>query len=401
MAAIKSATRTIPRLCGLSSMAVSLGAVSQAQAQSLPDDHAEMQWHDYSGGGVTETGPEVQVSQHFGNSVALRGDVLTDSITSASIDVLTQPSARCGGPCRSFKERRSQGTLAADVLQDKSLVSGGITGSSEPDYKSRTAFADVSESLPGNLTTISFGFSRSWDRVGQHQGSGGTTWLGDAERRAWRASITEILTQRLVAGLKLEVTGNDGYLANPYIKARYLLPGSTAVGWENAVVPGTRTGTAVAANMSYAAPWRGDFDGSYRYYHDSWRVTAHTAALGYGQGLTPVLSLSGHVRYYRQSAAVFYSDLLPFYDSQDFLSRDQSLAQFHRLTIGAGATFEFHPDWSRQISAATLNVRLDRTNTRYNDFTNLLAVPAGDATASGPKYGFNATVLQVFLSVFY
>ena len=88
-------------------MALSLGAVSQAQAQSLPDDHAEMQWHDYSGGGVTETGPEVQVSQH----------------------------ARCGGPCRSFKERRSQGTLAADVLQDKSLVSGGITGSSEPDYK--------------------------------------------------------------------------------------------------------------------------------------------------------------------------------------------------------------------------------------------------------------------------
>ena len=107
------------------------------------------------------------------------------------------------------------------------------------------------------------------------------------------------------------------------------------------------------------------------------------------------------MRYYRQSAAVFYSDLLPFYDSQDFLSRDQSLAQFHRLTICAGATFEFHPDWSRQISAATLNVRLDRTNTRYNDFTNLLAVPAGDATASGPKYGFNATVLQVFLSVFY
>ena len=79
-------------------------------------------------------------------------------ISSASIDVITQASA--------YKEIRKQNSLSVDAIHGKSTYSVGYIDSDEPDYKAHTAYGSISQDMFGDLTTVTFGFTRGWDRVG-------------------------------------------------------------------------------------------------------------------------------------------------------------------------------------------------------------------------------------------
>ncbi len=61
-------------------------------AAILPEDRADALYHRYDGGGVTIQGPSLQARKQIGKSFSLAGSYYVDSITSASIDVITQGS---------------------------------------------------------------------------------------------------------------------------------------------------------------------------------------------------------------------------------------------------------------------------------------------------------------------
>jgi hypothetical protein len=270
---------------------------------------------------------------------------------------------------------------------------------------SRTGFFSVSQSMFGDLTTVSFGFTRGWDHVGEdsyrdgHYEDGGrvTTWVGDADHRNWQASLSQVLTRNLLLGLNFETDESDGYLQSPYRSARYLNP-EGMVQTEAQVTPNTRTGNAGSAQLKYYLPWHAALDGSYRIYHDTWGILAHTLGAGYTQPLFTNWTFNGTVRYYRQSAATFYSDLFPFEDSQNFMSRDRELAQFQDWTLGLGASWQFHPGWPRWIEKGTLNLSYNRLHVAYDDFHNFTV---GGSPSGVPLYGFDANVTQIFISFWY
>jgi Protein of unknown function (DUF3570) len=369
-------------------VALLLGTV--ARADVLPEDRADAMWHRYQGGGVTVDGPSVLVRKKIGDSFSASYQYYLDLITSASIDVLTQASK--------YKERRTQNNLGLQYLHNSTIYSIGWINSDEPDYKSNTGFFNISQSMFGDLTTVSFGFSRGWDKVGIVNRGIFQRYVGDADHRTWSLGISQVLTRNLLLGFNYETQADSGYLRSPYRGVRFVDPsGQVAQGTAN--VPSTRTGNAASLQLKYYLPWHAAVDGNYRFYSDTWGIHANTFKLGYTQPLFESWTFDAMARYYRQTHATFYSDLFPFENAQNFESRDRELAQFHSLTLGLGASWEFHPTWVHFIEHGTLNADVQRLRIDYDDFTNNL-MPTGNPLDE-PLYSIDATIMQFFISVWY
>ena len=365
-------------------LATTLGS----HAGVLPDDRTDMLWHSYDGGGITVQGPSVLVRKKFGDSLSLSGNYYVDMISSASIDVVTQASP--------YKERRTQESASAEYLHGKATYSTGYITSSEPDYHAKTAFFNIAEDMFGDLTTVSFGGTRGWDKVGRHNDP---TFSRDLDRRNWQVGLTQVLTRNWLAGFNFETNESEGFLNNPYRSVRYIDPNSARrYSYEPERYPGTRSGNAASADLKYYLPWHAALDGNYRYYTDTWGILAHTLRLGYTQPIR-AWTLDGHVRLYRQTHADFYSDLFPYVDAQNFLARDRELAQFQSVTLGLTATWELHlpqPSW---LTRTTLNLSFDRLHIKYDDFRDVrvhVTVPGTE-----PLYVLDANVMQFFISAWF
>jgi Protein of unknown function (DUF3570) len=362
--------------------------VGATHAGVLPEDRADVLFHRYEGGGITIQGPSILVRKKLNESVSLAGNYYVDAISSASIDVVTQASP--------YKERRTQYSLSADVLQGKTTYSGGYITSKENDYNSKTAYLSVSEDMFGDLTTVSFGLTRGWDRVGAR---GNPSFSQPLDRRNWSVGISQVLTRNWLAGLNIESSESEGFLNNPYRQVRYRDP-LAAVGYSRQLerYPHTRTGNAAALQLKYYLPWRAALDGNYRYYKDTWGIRANTMRIGYTHPWKQ-WTFDGHARYYQQNHADFYSDLFPFFNAQNFLARDRELATFKSTTLGLTATWQFNVARLRWMDKGTLNFSWDRLHFNYDDFRDVRVISITPGTE--PLYTLDANVMQFFISVWF
>jgi hypothetical protein len=371
------------RLCA----ALLLGC-AVVQAGVLPDDRADVLTHRYEGGGITIQGPSVLVRKKFKDTVSVAANYYVDAISSASIDVVTQASP--------YKERRTQYSLSADVIHGKSTYSGGYINSKENDYRSKTAFMSVSQDMFGDLTTLSFSATRGWDMVGMR---GNTAFQKPLDRSNWAVGLTQVLTRNLLGSLNIETSESEGFLNNPYRQVRYR-DALSASGFSRQLerYPHTRTGNAAALELKYYLPWRAAVDGNYRYYKDTWGIRGNTFRLGYTQPWRN-WTFEGHARYYTQNHADFYSDLFPFFNSQNFLARDRELATFRSTSFGGTATWQFQVPRATWISKGTLNLSYDRLQFKYDDFRDVRVQVRTPGTE--PLYVLDANVMQFFISIWF
>ncbi|HEY0767024.1 MAG TPA: DUF3570 domain-containing protein [Steroidobacteraceae bacterium] len=383
-------TRTLLALCVIAAPA--LGGV-------LPEDRADVLWHSYHGGDITIQGPSVLVRKKVGDKLSLSANYYEDMISSASIDVKLSASP--------YHEKREQWSGGADYLHGKSTYSAGFITSKEPDYKANTSYFAVSQDMFGDLTTLTLGYRRAWDRVFRDikspQGvlENDPTFHQRADHRGYSLSLSQILTRNTILGFNYELLTDQGYLANPYRKIRYLSPGQGA-GFTLAdqVYPNTRTSHAAALQLKYYLPYRAALTGQYRFFRDTWGIVAHTAELDYTYPVRKRWILDASLRYYRQHAADFYSDLFPRANYQNFMGRDRELAAFHSYTLGAGASYQFAVPGVPWISKSSASVRIDHLMINYGDFRNALVAGTYGA-GNEPLYKLNANIFQVFVSIWF
>jgi len=380
--------RTRNDVTSLLTLPLALASLAPADAAVLPEDRADALYHRYEGGGVTVDGPSLLVRKKFGENFSVVANYYLDMVSSASIDVVTQASP--------YKETRRQASLAVDMLHGKTQYTLAYTNSSENDYTANTASFDLSQDMFGDLTTVSFGFTRAWDEVSRNGDPG---FKEPVDRWSYRASIAQIVTRELMMNLTFETVTDEGYLNNPYRSARYLDPDVAAgYAWEPEVYPHTRTSNAVAINADYFLWYRAAVHGTYRYYTDSWGVDANTLRLGYTHPIGDRWILEANYRWYDQTAADFYSDLFPFENSQNFLGRDKELSTFQSQMVTVGATWRLPAlNWGG-IERSTVNVFYDHALYDYSDFRDALK---GDSVGTEPLYHFGADVLRVFFSVWF
>jgi hypothetical protein len=371
-----------------------------AGADVLPDDRADLFYSKYSGGGMNITGESALLRKKITENLAVEGNFFIDKVSGASVDVLSQASV--------IKDTRKQKTVSVEYLHDKTTYTASYINSVERDYISNTSHISLSQDMFGDLTTVTLGFSRTRDKVGENNGTANKpiiNWLGHADTRSYSAGVSQILTKNLIAGINLEVVADSGFLANPYRSVRFIDTSPDTpkgYGLASQVYPDTRTSTAVQAQAKYYLPYRAAVTGSYRFFRDTWGIVGHTVEVDYTHPIGKTWILEGRARYYRQNSATFYSDLFSIAGQQNFEARDQNLASQNNTTIGAKVTWAFRPDGWLFFKRMTLTGDVSRIRFSYSDFRDIKDFGVPQFTpGTEPLYEFNAMVYQVFVSAFF
>jgi hypothetical protein len=375
-------------------LAALLLAAATTHAGVLPEDRADIMYHRYQGGGITVEGPSVLVRKGFGESFSATANYYVDNITSASIDVVVSGASQ-------YRERREQKSLSLDYLHGKSTWSASYVNSAENDYNASTYSLGVSQDMFGDLTTVSFGFSYGKDKIGSSLDPG---FAQQVERRNYRLGVTQVLTRNLLLSLNFETVTEQGYLQNPYRFMRYVNPlGGYIRAPED--FPNTRTGNAGSARLKYYLPWRAAIDGQYRFYTDTWGIFAHNARIEYTHPLKGKASrwtLSGNYRFYTQNNAVFFSDLFPYQDAQNFMARDKETSALQSHTLGIGATYDFPVNWVSWLKKGTANLHVNHMKVDYSQFRDLREYPQGSPNpGTEPFYSLDANIIQFFVSFWF
>jgi hypothetical protein len=347
------------------------GSAVPATAATLPDDRAEATYHVYDGGGVRASGPALLVRKSLGDRVALSAQYYVDAVSNASIDVVTTASP--------FREKRVATDFGADWLVGNTTLSLAYNRSEEPDYIAEGLGLDVATEVYGGMTTVSLGFTRARDLVGQKLVAG---WIDRALHWQYRAGVTQILSPRWLVSLNAEAVSDEGFLGSPYRAARVF---GAAVPERN---PRTRSSRAIklrSVSDTSALVDRSSLRAEYRYYWDNWAIKAHTVEIGVARHVAPRFIVEALVRHYSQNKALFYSD-----DAQAetvYVSRNRQLSTFATTAVGARLT----ATWPGATPGTELRVTgsFERKQFRFKDFTDL---------RDGRPYAYDANVVQLVVS---
>jgi len=356
-------------------------------AAVLPEDRADALYHSYDGGDVEITGPSILVRKSFGQSVSLSANYYTDSVTSASIDVVATGASE-------YTEDRTQYSISGDYLHGNVIMSASYTNSDENDYEGNTASFSISQDLFGDLTNVSIGYALGWDTVKDNTDD---TFSEDVDRQTFHAGLSQIITKDFIMGANLEVITDEGFLNNPYRSVRYLNT-SGGYSYQKEIYPSTRTSTAFSLTGNYYLPYRAVLGGYYRFFTDDWNITAHTLQVKYTHPWHDWI-FEAKYRYYTQTQADFYSDLFPFVSSQNFMARDKELSDYTNNSIGIMASYSFAENGFGFIEKGTLSASVDFLQFDYNNFRDARVNVVTPGTE--PLYSFDATVLRLFVSIWY
>jgi len=343
-------------------------AATGARSADLPQDAAEALYHSYNGGGVSANGPALLVRKRLADKVALSATYYVDSVSNASIDVVTSASP--------FKEKRTEWDLGADYVYRDAHIALSASSSQEPDYSAKRVGIDITQEVFGGMSAVSMGFTHGSDVVGKH---GSPEFADTATHWQYRLGLTQILSPRWIMSANMEALADDGYLGNPYRVARVF--GAT-VAERN---PRTRSSRALMLRAVGDLGSRDALHLDYRYFWDTWAIKAHTAEAGYSRYFGEAWLADSFLRYYKQDHALFYSDNAS--SETLYVSRNRQLSSFNGLSLGAKLAYTW-----RKVPGQyeiKLNGAYEYQRYKFSDFTDL---------RTGDLYNYNANVVQLYLT---
>ena len=102
------------------------------------------------------------------------------------------------------------------------------------------------------------------------------TFEEEADRRAYRLGVSQVLTKNLVMNFEFEGATDEGFLRNPYRFVRYLIiPGDPSGGdaFQDELYPETRDSNAFSINGRYFLESQASaLYGGARIFNDSWGI---------------------------------------------------------------------------------------------------------------------------------
>ncbi len=354
----------------------------------LPEDRSDAMYHSYSGDGVTIDGPSILLRKKVGNTVSFSANYYVDTISGASIDVRAQASE--------YQEERTEATLGADFLHNKTLVNVSFTNSSENDFEANSYHLGISQDFFGDLTTLSMSYSRGEDEVRRR---GDLNFLEEAQRQKFGVGLTQVISKNWIMGFNVENVSDQGYLNNPYRAIRYLDDDSArGFAFTTEIYPNTRVSNAFSINTNYYLPYRASIYGDVRYYSDTWGIEASNIKLGYIHTFGDAWIIDAHVRFYQQEQANFYQDLFTRADEFTYMARDKELSTYSGMSGGIGITYQWAFSQSFFLEKSTFNIEYDYMQFDYDNFRD---VTTGEAVGEEALFGFSASVIRAYVSIWY
>ena len=309
--------------------------------------------------------PIVRATRLFGDGQSLSAtlgiDVITgaspsgarpsgsvQTMTTASGHVVTIPAGSI--PLVKFQDHRAG--LDGEWLKPWGRIfttTLGAHASREKDYQSLGVTGKVSAALFQKLFTVTAGGGYSDDSVfpvggtpiGLSDGSLVTKGSNSKKVTNLLLGVSQILSRRWIMSLDASRTLEKGYLTEPYKVISLVNPFSgEPVDQVTDNRPSTRNRTSALLSSAYHFTHDIGYV-SYRYYQDTWGIHSNTLDLKYRHDLEDDWYIEPHVRYYRQTAADFFTTgLSSFLAPPEFATADYRLGQLTTLTLGAN--FAFH-----------------------------------------------------------
>jgi hypothetical protein len=356
------------QLDGLRSGNVGAGLVSGlvtlvAQALHLGDARAEDHL-DYRYGNYGEESGRIQIQTHsalfevrLNNAASARGEFVYDAISGAtptgSPPPGTTPFNGPPGPGSSqvplahMTDTRWAGNLATPIVWGNNITTPGFAYSLEGDYESIGISLTHSLAFNQKNSTLTFGVSHDFDTIFEK------FFIQDKKKdnTDFLIGFSQILGPRTLVSANLTLGGATGYLSDPYRGFHFdYYPDPNALFPEKRPDWKLKEVFLLALNQ-HVDPLDGSAEISYRFYHDSYGIFAHTASLAWFQKLGKHVIISPTFRYYWQTAASFYAPWLPgdptvppsdpYFSGvyiPDYYSADYRLSRLMTFTYGVNAT---------------------------------------------------------------
>jgi hypothetical protein len=326
---------------------MSVLGINSAVAESAPEygsisykylDYLDYQSNvpdSYSGASSSTSKKRIKVKAHallvkipVAGEWLISGNYVGDSISGASPEYHSKSLVK-------LKEHRDAGGVSITRYLPRGTLSFGVNQSNENDYFSRTYSLLGTVSTEDKNTTFNAGVSVSNDEISSTNGH-----VVNEKKRVVDLilGVTQVLTTNDIAQLNIGYSSGSGYFSDPY---KF---------FDNR--PDNKNHFTVLGRWNhYIAKTDGSSQLSYRYYKDTYNISAHTVNFDYSQPFEGGWIVTPSFRYYTQTAAKFYIGVDPgapeFYELPEtkYSSLDQRLSEYGAITLGLKVSKQINPDW--------------------------------------------------------
>jgi len=270
------------------------------------------------------------------------GGVATNSANAALKSLVKNPNYRnTTVPLTQLHDNRHGFSFSMPLTLRKQELTPTFSYSAESDYISFGGALNYSLALNDKNTTLNAGWSHNSDLV------------RDDSLVRWQNKMTDDIFLGVVQlfGPKAYLTVNGsigfehGYLSDPY---RGVMPAMNYLQFnpsDPALIAERRprhrnTELFYVSWTQFLTPLKGSAELSYRFFHDSYGISAHTVELDWHQKIGKKIVISPRFRYYVQNAADFYCLLVPDYKNLPaYYSSDYRLSEFESFAYGVDITW--------------------------------------------------------------
>ncbi len=271
--------------------------------------------------GATPSGaaPPNQYNYDFGFPVPILGDTNSTSV-----------------PLQHMQDVRNSIALELPVTIGIHGLTPSAAYSQESDYISTGGALNYSLLLNEKNTTLNAGLAGTWDRALDTLGQ----WH-DKTSFDVLVGLNQLLGPKTVLGATFTYGQANGYLNDPY---RFIvgaddpqLDADNPAGTPEQR-PGFKQKEVVRVSLTqFITPANASVEAAYRFYNDSFGITAQMAEVTWYQKIGKHVVLSPSFRYYYQTQAYFYYEILPGSINAppfQYYSPDYRLSQFQSFTVG-------------------------------------------------------------------
>jgi hypothetical protein len=311
-----------------------------AQAETAPEQASiSLKYLDYkdrqtSGPRMHVTSPSVVLIAPIASVWAVEAGVVFDAMSGASP---RYHNALSGASGVGVEDYRKAADLKITRYFGRAAMGLSANVSTENDYFSRGVGLDARFSSEDNNTTIALGVGGASDRIN----SVNFVAIDETKRTVeLLAGITQVLSPTQLLQSNVTVSRGRGYFSDPYKVLDTRPDRRNSVAW-------------LTRYNHYFGGLGGALNSSYRFYHDSFGVNAHTLELVWRQPFADTWTLSPALRYTTQSAAKFYYDP-PFskgFVDGSFYTADTRLSAFGSFMFGLRVDKSFGDGWTANAKA--------------------------------------------------
>ena len=311
--------------------------------------------------GATPTGappPDSFTLHPTGTTLSIPGTAITTFKKSTSTDAVSGASSATSSsqkisttdvPTGIMMDKRTAVDLAVGLTFGPHRIIPQFSYSEEIDYISYAGALNYELSLNEKNTILKAGWSHAADRILPNA----NTFLQEQEHKTsdeFLVGLTQLLGPKTVLNANFTFGHAEGYFDDPY--RGVIFEGTLPSTRDTLTIypekrPRVRSTQTTYISLTQAvSPLDASVEASYRYYHDSFEINAHTAGLAWFQKVGSFLVISPSFRYYWQSAASFYSTIFSGDPATDpanvpaFYSSDYRLSNLQTFTYGIQATIK-------------------------------------------------------------